>query len=155
MHRVAFVILVAAFAAGCTSASAGTSNFDLKPDRIGWYTGETARFMLNLTPSVTKQAPTYLIDRHFAIEEIRFDERGASFGGDYETRNPDDVHLVLVQNGTGGEEFQLTRDTPGVDIFVRIPEKLRDSEYVLELKLFNAGWVRSEPFRVDERTSSS
>jgi hypothetical protein len=151
MPRLALVIVLVALAAGCTASGASSSNFDLKPSRIGWYTGETATFTLNLTPSLTKQAPDYVIDRHFAIEEIRFDERGANFGGDFETRDPDDVLLVLQQNGTVGEEFRLDTANPSVDIHVRIPEKLRDSEYVLELRLFNAGWVKSEPFRVDER----
>lgn len=154
MHRLALIVIVAAVAAGCTAAGAGSSNFELTPDRIGWYTGEIAHFTLNLTPSVTKQAPSYVLDRHFAIEEIRLNERGAAFGGDYETRNPDDVKLVLQQNGTNGEEFTLTRDSPGVDIYLRVPEKLRDSEYVLELKLFTAGWVRSDPFRVDEKPAT-
>lgn len=151
MPRAAFVILLAALAAGCTASGATASNFELKPERIGWYTGETARFTLNLTPSVTKQAPEYLIDRNFAIEEIRYDERGATFGGDFETRNPDDLSLLLVQNATVGDEFRLDRNSPGIDIYLEVPEKLRDSEYVLELKLFNAGWVKSDPFRVDEK----
>lgn len=139
--------------AGCTAAGATGGNFVLIPEKIGWYTGERAHFMLNMTPSLTKQAPEYVLDRNFAIEEIRFEERGASIGGDFETRDPDALHLTLVQNGTTGEEFKLDAMRPGVDIYVDVPEKLRDSEYQLELKLFKVGWVKSEVFRVDHRSS--
>lgn len=149
--RFAIVVLLLAAAAGCTASGASTGNFDLKPDRLGWYVGERAHFTLNLTPSLTKQAPDYVIDRNFALEEIRFDERGATVGGDFETRNPDDLKLTLVQNGTEGQEFTLNHVHPGIDIYLDIPEKLRDSQYVLEVKLFKVGWIKSEPFRVDEK----
>lgn len=147
-------LLAAAAIAGCTAEGASTGNFELTPERIGWYTGETARFTLNITPSVTRQAPDYVLDRYFAIEEIRYDERGASFGGDYETRNPDELDLTLIQNGTAGEQFVLNADAPRVDIELDVPQNLRDSEYVLELRLFKVGWVKSEPFRIDERAAS-
>lgn len=149
------ILLLASLAlAGCTATGASGGNFELKPDRIGWYVGERAHFTLNLTPSMTKQAPDYLLDRDFAIEEIRFEERGAAVGGDFETRDPDLVGLVLSQNGTEGQEFKLDARNPGIDIHIDIPEKLRDSEYVLELQLFKVGWVKSEPFRVDERNQA-
>jgi len=64
------------------------------------------------------------------------------------------VNLILIQNGTAGEEFVLDVQNSGVDVYVDVPEKLRDSEYVLELKLFKVGWVKSDPFRVDERDSN-
>lgn len=149
--RWGLILLVVAAAAGCTASGASTGNFELKPDRIGWYVGERAHFELNLTPSLTKQAPEYVIDRNFAIEEIRYNERGASIGGDFETRNPDDVNLRLMQDGVEGNEFTLGAADPTVDIYVDIPDRLRDSEYTLEIKLFKVGWVKSEPFRVDER----
>lgn len=150
MRTFAAVAVLALFA-GCTATGATGGNFDLEPERIGWYAGERARFMLNITPSLTKQAPDYTIDRNFAIEEIRYEERGASFGGDYETRNPDDVGLVLRRGAESGEEFILNAETPGLDLYLDVPANLRDSEYVLELKLFEVGWVKSEPFRVDQR----
>lgn len=149
--RLVLVLAVVAVFAGCTSAAAGTSNFALEPTRIGWYAGETGVFHLNLTPSMTKKDPDFLLDRHFAIEELRFNERGANIGGDYETRDMDDVKLVLSQGNVTAEEFRLDSDNPSVTVTLQIPEKLRDSEYVLEMKLFTVGWVKSEPFRVDER----
>lgn len=156
MHARAFAftsIIALAGLAGCTATGASGGNFELTPEKIGWYTGERAHFQLNLTPSLTKQAPAYLLDRHFAIEEIRYEERGAHFGGDFETRDPDEVGLVLHQDGMAGEEFTLDATNPTIDLYVDVPEKLRDSEYVLALKLFNVGWVKSGPFRVDERSS--
>jgi hypothetical protein len=149
--RFVLVIAVVAVFAGCTSAAAGTSNFSLKPTRIGWYAGEAGSFHLNLTPSMVHKDPDFVIDRHFAIEELRFEERGANFGGDYQTRNMDDVHLVLGQDNSTGDEFHLDGAHPSVQMSMDIPTKLRDSEYTLELKLFNVGWVKSEPFRVDDK----
>lgn len=149
--RMAALVLVAAVAAGCTASGASTSNFELKPERIGWYAGDEAVFHLNLTPSLTKSDPAFTIDRQFAIEEIRFNERGVAVGGDYKTRNPNEVSLRLVRNGTEGEEFRLDPAAPGLELRMAIPDGLRDSEYVLELKLFDVGWVKSEPFRVDKR----
>jgi hypothetical protein len=154
--RVGLTILLLAVLlfAGCTASGASGGNFELTPDRIGWYVGERAHFTLNLTPSLTKQAPDYLVDRDFAIEEIRFEERGAAVGGDFETRDPDAVGLILSQNGTSGQEFKLDARNPGLDIYIDVPAKLRDSEYVLELRMFKVGWVKSEPFRVDERMTT-
>lgn len=154
-HTTAFALAFAfALLAGCTASGASSGNFELIPERVGWYTGETAQFTLNITPSITRQAPGYTIDRYFAIEEIRYDEKGASFGGDYETRDPDALHLKLIQDGVVGEEFALDSESPTILITLDVPAKLRDSEYVLELKLFKVGWVKSEPFRVDERAST-
>lgn len=153
MRRPLAITLTLALAlAGCTASGASTGNFELTPERVGWYAGDTATFTLNITPSVTRQAPGYTIDRYFAIEEIRFDERGASFGGDFETRDPNDVDLLLIQGSTSGDEFTLDSENPTVLLQLEIPQKLRDSEYVLEVKLFKVGWVKSEPFRVDERS---
>jgi hypothetical protein len=157
MRTLALALLPAlalAFLAGCTASGASGGNFELAPEKIGWYIGERAHFTLSIEPSLTKQSPDYLLDRHFAIEEIRYEERGAAIGGDYATRNPDDINLVMVQNETEGDEFTLNAIAPAVEIYVDIPAKLRDSEYVLEIELFKAGWVKSEPFRVDERESS-
>lgn len=147
-------VLLVALVAGCTAEGAKTGNFELTPDRIGWYTGETASFTLNITSSITRQAPDYRIDRNFAIEEIRYDEKGAALGGDFETRNPDDVRLRLSQNGTVGHEFILDAESPTLTLELDVPEDLRDSEYVLEVKLFQVGWVKSSPFRVDVRSTS-
>jgi hypothetical protein len=146
------VLLVGLFA-GCTAEGASSGNFELKPDRIGWYAGERASFTLNITASITRQAPDYLIDRNFAIEEIRYDEKGASLGGDYETRNPDDVSLRLLQDGVAGQEFVLDVERPTLTLELDVPEKLRDSEYVLEVKLFKVGWVKSDSFRIDIRNA--
>jgi hypothetical protein len=155
MHMRNFALLAGlAFMAGCTAAGASGGNFELTPEKIGWYTGERAHFTLTLTPSLTKQSPDYLLDRHFAIEEIRYEEKGVAVGGDYETRDPDDINLLLMQNGTAGEEFTLDVQNSAIDIYVDVPEKLRDSEYTLELKLFKVGWVKSDPFRVDESDAS-
>lgn len=143
-------LAIVALFAGCTASASG-GNFDLVPERIGWYAGERAHFMLNITSSLTKQAPEYTIDRNFAIEEIRYEERGANMGGDYETRNPDDVGLVLRRGEESAEQFPLSPDHPSLDLYLDVPTNLRDSEYVLELKLFKVGWVKSEPFRVDQR----
>jgi len=152
--RLAALLGLALVVAGCTASGASSGNFQLTPDRVGWYIGDTAQFTLNITPSITRQAPGYTIDRYFAIEEIRYNEKGASFGGDFETRNPDDVDLKLIQHNVVGEEFVLDVDNPTVTIQLEVPQKLRDSEYVLELKLFKVGWVKSEPFRVDERPTA-
>ena len=150
--RLAITLVLAALAlAGCTASGASMGNFELQPTRIGWYVGDTAAFTLTLTPSLTRQSPDYVLDRYFAIEEIQYDERGASFGGDYKTRNADDLELVMRQNGTKGDEFVLTPSNASLTLELRVPENLRDSEYVLEIKLFEVGWVRSEPFRVDVR----
>lgn len=154
MRAAPFLVLLAALAlSGCTAEGASSGNFELKPSRIGWYVGETAVFTLNLTPSLARQSPDYTLDRHFAIEEIRYDERGASFGGDYKTRNADDLRLVLRQNGTESDVLTLTPANPTATIEVRVPENLRDSEYVLAIELFEVGWVKSAPFRVDQRAS--
>lgn len=149
--RMALLVLVAAAAAGCTASGASTGNFELTPERIGWYPGDEAVFFLNLTPSLTKASPSFAIDRQFAIEEIRFNERAMSVGGDYKTRNPDDVSLRLVQDNATGESFRLDSAHPTVELHLTLPERLRDSEYVLEVKLFEVGWVKSAPFRIDER----
>jgi hypothetical protein len=154
MRTLALALALAlALLAGCTATGASGGNFELTPERIGWYIGERAHFTLTITPSLTKQAPDYILDRHFAIEEIRFEERGAALGGDFVTRNPDDIDLVMVQNETEGTEFTMSAVNAHVELYVDIPAKLRDSEYVLELELFKAGWVKSEPFRVDERST--
>lgn len=141
--------LVALFA-GCTASASG-GNFELVPERIGWYAGDRAHFMLNITSSLTKQAPEYTIDRNFAIEEVRYEERGANMGGDYETRNPDDLGLVMRRGEESADEFRLDPENPSLDLYLDVPENLRDSEYVLEMKLFKVGWVRSDAFRVDHR----
>ncbi|MFA5860323.1 MAG: hypothetical protein WDA16_01375 [Candidatus Thermoplasmatota archaeon] len=152
MHRVvalaAFVMFVAA--AGCTAQGAGTSNFDLKPDGIGWYAGDEAHFFLNITSSVLHSKPSFMIDRQFAIEEIRLVEHGLNFGGDYRTKDPNAIALRLEQAGNvTASSFVLDADHPSLDVFLNTPEKLRDSEYTLELKLFQVGWVKSDRFRVD------
>lgn len=147
---VALTLLVAlAVLAGCTASGASTSNFELRPDRIGWFTGQEAHFTLNLTKSLTHSAPSFTIDRQFAVEEIKFNEKGLSFGGSFDTKNPGDVSLRLMQNGTAGDQFTMDAQHPSVDVYVKIPDKLRNSEYSLEMKLFQVGWVKSDTFRVD------
>ena len=143
------VVLLATALAGCTADGASTSNFELKPTRIGWYTGDEAHFTLNMTKSLTHASPSFTIDRQFALEEIKFNEKGLSFGGNYDTRKPEDLSLRLEQNGTVGEEFRMDADHATVDVYLKIPEGLRNSEYVLEIKLFQVGWIKSDEFRVD------
>lgn len=130
---------------------AGTGNFALEPQRVGWYAGDEAHFVLSITPNLVRSSPEFVIDRHFAIEEIRFDEAGVTFGGDFETKDPNAVALRLSRDNLTAEEFTLAPDTPALDVHVTIPQELRDSEYVLELKLFKVGWVESGKFRVDHR----
>ncbi|HEX2021837.1 MAG TPA: hypothetical protein VHH36_03940 [Candidatus Thermoplasmatota archaeon] len=142
------VVALAAGLAGCT-AGAGTSNFELRPERVGWFAGEEARFTLEITPSLLERSPTFTIDRRFAIEEISFEEKGVSFGGDYDTKDPDAVGLRLARGNQTADEFTLTPDEPRIDVYVTLPSDLRDSEYYLELKLFKVGWIESGAFRVD------
>jgi len=147
---VALALIVAlALLAGCTASGASASNFELKPDKIGWFTGEEAHFTLNITKSMTHASPSFTIDRQFAVEEIKFNEKGLTFGGSFDTKSPNDVSLRLTQNGTSADQFQMDAAHPTVDVYVKVPEKLRNSEYTLELKLFQVGWVKSDTFRVD------
>lgn len=149
--RLLVALLCALAFAGCTASGASTGNFSLEPQRVGWYAGEEAHFVLALSPSLTRSSPQFTIDRHFAIEEIRLVEKGVSFGGDYGTRDPLDVSLRLSRDGVEADEFVLDADRPSVDVHLTLPEKLRDSEYVLELELFKVGRVKSDSFRVDLR----
>ena len=137
--------------AGCSASGASTGNFELTPARVGWYAGDEARFHLNLTPSLLHKSPEFTIDRRFAIEEVLFDERGARFGGDHATRDPDSIGLRLERDGEARDEWVLTKEHPGLDVVVTLPASLKDSEYALELRVFEVGWVKSEPFRVDHR----
>ena len=147
------LVLAAALAtAGCTAdGAAGKGNFDLKPQRIGWYAGDEAHFTLEITPSLLRSEPSFTIDRRFAIEEIQLDEQGFAVGGDYETKDPDDVALRLSMDNATADEFTLDAQHPRLDLALMLPTDLRDSEYVLEIKLFQVGWIKSEPFRVDLR----
>lgn len=152
--RLLLALALAALAAGCTGASVGTSNFELRPQKVGWYTGEEAHFVLSMTPSLLRSEPSFTIDRRFAIEEIRLTEKGMSVGGDYKTKEPDDVSLRLSRENVTADEFVLDATNGTLDLRLVLPEDLRDSEYVLELRLFQVGWVKSEPFRVDRRASA-
>lgn len=147
--RAALALLLPLALAGCTAGGVGTSNFDLLPQKVGWFAGEEAHFVLEISSSLLARDPTFTVDRRFAIEEIRFNEKGVTFGGDYETRDPDAVGLRLARANATVQEHTLTAEAPSLDVFVTIPPELRDSEYVLEIKLFNVGWVESETFRVD------
>lgn len=151
-RRLALAVLIAAASlAGCAAEGASTSNFELKPQKVGWYAGEEAHFVLTIGASLLNSAPSFTIDRRFAIEEIELEEQGFTFGGDYSTRNPDDVVLRLERGNATAPEFLLTSDAPSLDVRLVLPAELRDSEYVLQLKLFNVGWVESDVFRVDHR----
>lgn len=151
MHRLAPLLVVLAFA-GCTAQGAGTSNFELRPDRIGWYAGDEAHFLLNITTSVLHSKPSFTIDRQFAIEEIQLVEKGIKFGGDFSTKDPNAISLRLEQNGNSSAgSFVMDAQHPSLDVYLTLPDKLRDSEYALELKLFDVGWVKSDAFRVDHR----
>jgi hypothetical protein len=151
MRAPLLALLVVAAFVGCTASGASTSNFDLKPQKIGWFTGETAHFTLNISKSMTHSAPSFTIDRQFAVEEIKFNEKGLNVGGSFDTKNPNDVNLTLMQNGTAGEQFTLNATSPSVDVYVKVPDGLRNSEYTLEIKLFNVGWIKSDTFRVDTK----
>ena len=145
------VVIIAALAAGCTSQGASTGNFDLHPAKIGWHIGDEAHFTLNMSSSLTHSAPSYTIDTTYAVEEIKFTEHGLKFGGDFDTKDATQVALRFAQNGAEGKEFRLDETNSSLDIFVKIPQDLRNSEYALEMKLFNVGWVKSDTFRVDTR----
>lgn len=151
MHARVFLapLLVALALAGC--ADVGKGNFDLKPQSIGWFAGDEAHFTLEITSSLLGDVPAFTIDRRFAIEEMQLTEKGMGFGGDFETRDPDALDLRLAMGNETGERFTLDGDHPKLDLYVRLPQDLRDSEYVLEMKLFKVGWVKSESFRVDVR----
>lgn len=145
-------LAVASALAGCASdAGAAKSNFDLTPQRIGWYAGEEARFTLQLTPTLLRGEPSFTLDRRFAIEEVQLTEKGMGFGGDFSTREPDDLELRLVRGNETAEEFVLDSTNRTVDLVFRLPEDLRDSEYVLEMRIFQVGWIKSGAFRVDVR----
>ena len=150
MKALALLVL-AALLAGCSAQGAGTSNFDLKPTKVGWFAGDEARFTLNLTPSLLNGKPSFTLDRRFAIEQIKLAEHGINFGGNYETRDPDAVAIRLERAGTANDTWVLDAEHPGLDIILNLPGTLRDSEYSLELKVFQVGWVKSGTFRVDRR----
>lgn len=143
------VIALAALA-GCT-ADASTGNFSLVPARVGWFAGDTATFTLTIGSSLLNAEPSFTIDRRFAIEKIELSEQGVRFGGDYSTRDPDAISLTLLRDGNASEEFVLNASHPSIDLSLRLPEDMRDSEYALELKLFKVGWVKSDKFRIDRR----
>lgn len=149
--RPVALLLVALLLAGCSASGATTGNFELTPARVGWYAGDEARFHLNLTPSLMHGKPSFTIDRRFAIEEVNFDERGIRFGGDHATRDPDSIGLKLERDGETRDEWTLDKEHPSVDVVLTLPESLKDSEYALELKVFDVGWVKSDAFRVDHR----
>jgi hypothetical protein len=151
MHAVRLTLALAAVAlfAGCTASGASTGNFTLVPTKVGWYAGDEASFNLTITSSFLHSSPTFVIDRQFAIEDIELAEKGLKFGGDFDTKDPDAVALTLSRDGEDGTQFTLDAAHPGLDITIRLPGELRDSEYSLELKLFKVGWVKSDAFRVD------
>lgn len=148
---LAALLTLAAGLAGCAAEGASTSNFSLSPQKVGWYAGEEAHFVLTISPSLLNSQPSFTIDRRFAIEEIELEEQGFTFGGDYSTKDPDEIALRLERANATSAEFVLTPDAPSLDVRLNLPADLRDSEYVLQMKLFNVGWVESDVFRVDRR----
>lgn len=150
MRPLAFLAL-ALLVAGCTAEGAGTSNFELTPQKVGWYAGDDATFTLSITSSLLRSEPSFTIDRRFALEEVMLNERGVRFGGDHSTRDPDSVALRLESGGVTAEEWTLDERRPAVNVTLTLPDTLKDSEYALELKVFEVGWVKSAPFRVDRR----
>ena len=146
-----FTLVALAALAGCTAEGAGSSNFDLRPTRVGWFAGDEATFTLSVGSSLLNGAPNFTIDRRFAIERLDLTEQGVKVGGDYETKDPDSVGLTLSRDGNVSDEFTLDAQHPSIDIALTLPGDLRDSEYALELKLFKVGWVTSDEFRVDRR----
>lgn len=153
LHARVFFLLLAlsVAAAGCSSADVGKGNFELTPQRIGWYAGDNATFTLELKSSLTRSDPSFTVDRRFAIEEIQLNEKGLKLGGDYETRDPDALGLTLSRDNVTADEWVLDSENRSILVTITLPEDLRDSEYTLEIKLFQVGWIKSEPFRVDKR----
>lgn len=144
------LLVIAPVLSGCVEeGEADTSNFRLEPQRVGWNAGDVARFTLSIQETRFSKNPEYTVDRDFAIAEVELDARGVGLGGDYRTRNADDVDLRLYRNGTLVEEAPLDSANSSVDLTLRLPENLKDAEYVLALRLFEVGWVTSEPFRVN------
>ena len=144
------VIAVAALA-GCSAEGASTGNFSLRPQKVGWYAGDEAAFTLAIESSFFRSDPSFTVDRRFAIEEVRFEEDKFTFGGDYETRDPDAVGLRLARDNRTADEFLLDAEHPSIEVRVTLPAELRDSSYTFALKLFEVGWVESSVFRVDHR----
>jgi hypothetical protein len=151
VRPLAFAFVFAFALAGCTAQGAGTSNFTLTPSQIGWYVGDEAKFVLAISSSIMHSSPSFVVDRQFAIEEIQYAEKGLTFGHDFTTQDPNAVSLRLERNGTQAEKFTLDEAHPRIDVVLKVPGELRDSEYTLELKLFKVGTVKSDKFRVDVR----
>lgn len=150
MRRLVLTLALVAALAGCTAQGAGTSNFTLVPTTIGWYAGDEAHFVLTIGSSLLHSKPQFTVDRDFAIEELQLDEHGLKFGGDYSTKDPNAVGLRLAQGDlANATNYTLDAGHPSVDVYLTLPASLRDSEYQLELKLFDVGWVKSDAFRVD------
>lgn len=149
--RPLILLLAAGLLAGCAASGASTSNFELTPTRVGWFAGEEASFTMSLTATLLRSEPSFEIDRRFALEEILLNERGMRVGGDHKTREPDDVQLRLLRGGVEQESWTLDSSTRDLEVRLVLPDTLEDSEYQLELKVFEVGWVKSEPFRVDRR----
>jgi hypothetical protein len=145
------LVALAASLAGCAAEGASPRNFTLEPNAVGWFAGDEASFDLTLSPSLTRGEPSVTLDRRFVLEEIILNEQGASFGGDHRTRDPDAVRLRLIMDGEDAETVTLDAEHPTVELRLTLPQELRDSQYVLELKLFQVGWVKSDSFRVDRR----
>lgn len=138
--------------AGCFSAQgAGTSNFTLTPQAVGWYAGDEAHFVLMIESSFFHSDPKFDVDRHFALEEFKFEEEGLTFGGDFETRNPDEIGIRIGRGNETGEKFVMDLANPMLDVYVTLPGDLRDSTYTFSVKLFEVGWIDSSVFRVDHR----
>lgn len=149
---VGLLALGAALAlAGCTTvrSDAGVSNFDLRPERVGWNVSDEARFTLAIKAGLIGDEPDYEIDRDFAIEEILLHERGFSPNGNFRTKDPGAVELKLWRGGEEVASAILTQEAPSVGLSITLPDSLRDSEYSLELELFKVGRVKSDAFRVN------
>lgn len=141
-------VVLAALLAGCTGSSLGPSNFAITPNQIGWNVGDEASFTLTLKPTMLVKEPVYTLDPDFAIAELALDRQGAGFGG-YSTKKSSDVGLHIRQGNAPVEEAALDPGNATVEIRLELPENLNDAEYVLELRLFEVGWVKSAPFRVN------
>lgn len=147
---VASLALVSGLA-GCATvrSDAGVSNFELAPERVGWNVSDEARFTLSIKGGLLGDAPAYVVDRDFAIEEVFLHERGWAPNANHRTKDPASVGLKLLKDGSEVAEAPLGPGNESLTIAITLPDSLADSEYALEIELFQVGRVKSAPFRVN------
>ncbi|MHB8584226.1 MAG: hypothetical protein ACYDDF_00100 [Thermoplasmatota archaeon] len=147
---LAIVTLVAllstAVVAGCVSGLS-TSNFTISPTAIGWRVGDDAVFIIRFDPQGAS-VQTYTIDPVFAVSEVKFEQDGLHFWGDYDTKNAvSDLQASILSNGSPVSNYTLASNSPEVQLRVHVPS-ISDGQYHLDVDLFKVGWVKSDLFRV-------